>query len=45
VWRNVIHGSKYVQTKEHGRKLFVTRRYNGVHEIISMNKPLDYLLK
>jgi hypothetical protein len=34
-----------VQTKKHGRKLCVTSSYSGVHKIISMNKPLDFLLK
>jgi hypothetical protein len=45
VWRNVVHGSKCVQTKEHGRKLCVTNNRNGVNGMISMNKPLDSLLK
>ncbi len=43
VWKSVVHGSKCVQTKEHGRKLCVG--CNGVHGMISMNKLLDYLLK
>jgi hypothetical protein len=34
-----------MQTKEHGRKLCVTSRCSGVHELISMNKLMDYLLK
>jgi hypothetical protein len=34
-----------VQTKEHGRKLCVASNCSGVHEMISMNKPLDSLLK
>jgi hypothetical protein len=45
VWRSVIHGSKGVQTKEHGMKLCVISSHNGVHGMISMNKPLDSLLK
>ncbi len=45
VWRNVVHGNKCVQTKEHGRKLCVASSCSGVHGMISMNKPLDYLLK
>jgi hypothetical protein len=34
-----------VQTKKHGRNLCVTNNCNGVHKMISMNKPLDFLLK
>jgi hypothetical protein len=34
-----------VQTKEHGKKLCVENNCNGVHGIISMNKPLNFLLK
>jgi hypothetical protein len=45
VCRNVVHGRKCVQTKEHGRKLCVASSYSEVHERISMNKPLDSLLK
>ncbi len=45
VWISVIHGSKGVQTKEHGKKLCVASNRNGVHGMISMNKPLDFLLK
>jgi hypothetical protein len=44
VWRNVAHGKKCVQTKEHGRKLCVASSCSGIHEMISMNKPLDSLL-
>jgi hypothetical protein len=42
---SVVHGKKCVQTKKHRRKLCVTSNYSGVHEMISMNKPLDFLLK
>jgi hypothetical protein len=42
VW-SVVHGSKCVQTKKHGRNLCVTNNCNGVHKM--MNKPLDFLLK
>jgi hypothetical protein len=45
VWRSVVNGSKCVQTKKDGRKLCVTNSCSGVHELISMNKPLDSLLK
>jgi hypothetical protein len=45
VWRSVIHGNKCVQTIEHGRKLCVASSSSEVHESISMNKPLDSLLK
>jgi hypothetical protein len=31
-----------VQTKKHGRKLCVASSCSGVHEIISMNKLLDF---
>jgi hypothetical protein len=34
-----------VQTKEHGRKLCVDSSCSGIYGIISMNKPLDFLLK
>jgi len=34
-----------VQIKEHGNKLCVASNYIGIHEIISMNKHLDSLLK
>jgi hypothetical protein len=34
-----------VQTKKNGRKFFVANSCSGVHGIISMNKPLDFLLK
>jgi hypothetical protein len=33
-----------VQTKEHGKKLCVTNSHSGVHGIISMNMPFDFLL-
>ncbi len=36
---------KKMQTKDHGRKLCVANSCRGVHEGISMNKPLDFLLK
>jgi hypothetical protein len=42
---SVLHGSKCVQTKEHGKKLCVTNSNRGVHEMISMNEPLNSLLK
>ncbi len=45
MWKNVTHEKKKVQTKKHGKKLCVTNSCNGVHEMISMNKPLDSLLK
>jgi hypothetical protein len=38
------HGKKSMETKEHGRKLCVANSCSGVHEMISMNKPLDSLL-
>ncbi len=41
----IVHGRKCVQTKNHGRKLCVTNNCSGVHEMTSMNKPLDSLLK
>jgi len=31
--------------KEHGRNLCVTSSCSGVHGMISMNKPMDFLLK
>ncbi len=34
-----------MQTKEHGRKLCVANSCSGVHEMISMNKLIDFLLK
>jgi hypothetical protein len=34
-----------LQTKEHGRKLCVASSCSGVHGMISMNKPIDCLLK
>jgi hypothetical protein len=34
-----------VQTKEHGKNLCVASNCNGVHEMMSMNKLLDSLLK
>ncbi len=45
VWRSVVHGRKCVQPKEHERKLCVANSCNGVHEMISMTKSLDFLLK
>ncbi len=34
-----------MQTKEHGKKLCVANSRSEVHKMISMNKPLDFLLK
>jgi hypothetical protein len=34
-----------MQTKKHGRKLCVISSCGGVHRMISMNKPLIFLLK
>ncbi len=37
--------TKGVQKNEHGRKLCVASSHSVVHRMISMNKPLDVLLK
>jgi hypothetical protein len=34
-----------VQTKKQGRKLCVISNRNEIHGIISMNKPLNFLIK
>ncbi len=34
-----------VQTKECARKLCVASNHNGIHGMIPMNKPLEFLLK
>jgi len=45
VWKNVVHGNKWCVNEEHGKKLCVVNSRNGVHGIISMNKPLDFFTK
>ncbi len=34
-----------MQIEEHGRTLWVVSSFGEIHEMISMNKPLDFLLK
>jgi hypothetical protein len=45
MFKKMLFMEQMCVNKMHGRKLCVTNSCNGVHEMISMNEPLDSLLK